>query len=213
VSDRPPSLLGTTEEAGTDLRTILDPGFENDWTRLAADDPAVTEDALEARVALIHGELNRAWNALDLTPARGFVSDGLFDYLAYWTTAYRAQGLRNVVDGAKVTDFELVKVHRDLHYDAVTARVFATGKDYTVDGRGAVVGGSRDRDRDYSEYWTLIRAAGVRGAPKAERACPNCGAELKVEMSGQCAYCHVRVTTGRFDWVLSKIEQDDSYAG
>ena len=48
---------------------------------------------------------------------------------------------------------------------------------------------------------------------RGEFICPNCGAELKVEMSGQCAYCQVKVTTGRFDWVLSKIEQDDSYSG
>jgi hypothetical protein len=32
-------------------------------------------------------------------------------------------------------------------------------------------------------------------------------------MPGTCTYRKVRVTTGRFDWVLSKIEKDDSYAG
>ena len=32
-------------------------------------------------------------------------------------------------------------------------------------------------------------------------------------MAGQCGYCSSRVTTGDFDWVLSRIEQDDSYTG
>ncbi len=212
-SERPPSLRGTVPERGTDLQTIVDPDFGAAWDALHADDPAVTEDALGARAELIYRELNRSWNAQDLATARGFVSDGLFDYLGYWTTAYRAEGLRNVVDDAKILGFEPVKLRRDLHYDAFTARVFATGKDYTVDASGTVVGGSRHRDREYSEYWTLIRGAGARGAPSADRSCPNCGAELHVEMSGECKYCHVRITTGRFDWVLSKIEQDDSYAG
>ena len=200
-------------ERGTDLPTIMDPSFSEAWTQLRADDPAMTEDAFAGRLELIYRELNRAWNAQDLAAVRGFVSDGLFDYLGYWIQAYRAQGLRNAVDGARLVRWEPVKLGRDAHYDALTVRLFATGKDYTVDANDRVVGGSKHADRDYSEYWTLIRGAAVRGAPKAERACPNCGAELRVAMSGQCAYCHVRVTAGGFDWVLSKIEQDDSYAG
>jgi hypothetical protein len=137
----------------------------------------------------------------------------MFDYLGYWIQAYRAQGLRNVVDDAQLLRSEPVKLGRDLQYDALTMRIFAVGKDYTLDARGAVVGGDRSGQRYYSEYWTLIRGAGTRGPPRSERNCPNCGAELRVEMSGDCSYCRVRVTTGRFDWVLSKIEQDDSYAG
>ena len=30
---------------------------------------------------------------------------------------------------------------------------------------------------------------------------------------GACAHCGAHVTAGEFDWVLSKIEQDDSYRG
>jgi hypothetical protein len=212
-SEHPPSLTGNVPERGTDLPTIAHPGFAIAWQGLRVEDPALTDEAFAGRLELIHRELNRAWNAQDLAAVRGFVSDGLVDYLGYWIEAYRAQGLRNAVDEARLMRSEPVKLGRDLHYDALTVRIFATGRDYTVDARGKVVGGSPSRDRDYSEYWTLIRGAGVRGAPKAERACPNCGAELRVEMSGDCSYCHVRVTTGRFDWVLSKIEQDDSYAG
>jgi hypothetical protein len=212
-NERPPGLTGTVPERGTELSTIVDPGFHTAWTRLRTEDPALTSEALAARLALIHAEVNRAWNAQDLAPARAFVSNGLFDYLGYWIQAYRAQGLRNVVDEARLLRWEPVKLGRDLQYDALTVRLFATGKDYTLDARGSVVGGSKSGSRDYSEYWTLIRGAGTRGPPRAERNCPNCGAELRVEMSGDCSYCKVRVTTGRFDWVLSKIEQDDSYAG
>ena len=44
-------------------------------------------------------------------------------------------------------------------------------------------------------------------------ACPNCGAPLAISMAGHCTYCKAKVTGGDFDWVLSKIEQDESYAG
>ena len=45
---------------------------------------------------------------------------------------------------------------------------------------GQVVRGSKHRERAYSEYWTLIRSAGKKGAPKAEPTCGNCGAPLDV---------------------------------
>lgn len=40
-----------------------------------------------------------------------------------------------------------------------------------------------------------------------------CGAALAINQAGDCEYCKVRVTTGEFDRVLSRIEQDDSYSG
>ena len=32
-------------------------------------------------------------------------------------------------------------------------------------------------------------------------------------MAGLCEYCHGKITNGDFDWVLSRIEQDESYRG
>jgi hypothetical protein len=32
-------------------------------------------------------------------------------------------------------------------------------------------------------------------------------------MAGNCTYCKAKVTSGEFDWVLSQIEQDESYGG
>ena len=32
-------------------------------------------------------------------------------------------------------------------------------------------------------------------------------------MAGHCEHCGADVTSGEFDWVLSKIEQDDAYTG
>jgi hypothetical protein len=115
----------------------------------------------------------------------------------------------------RVTELTLVKAVRDRWYDALTFRIWGAGRDYTVrQATGDVVAGKPRADRFYSEYWTLIRGAGVRGAPRADRACPNCGAPLdNVNMAGICQHCGAEISTGRFDWVLSKIEQDDSYTG
>lgn len=215
VEARPPALTSSVQEAGTDFPTVLHPALAVRRAELLRDDPATTDEALTARLRLIYDQLNASWTALDLAPVRPHVSDGLFDYLQYWIDAYQRQGLRNVLEGMRMTESVIAKVVRDAHYDSVTFRIWGSGRDYTVrQADNQVMSGDPKRDRVYSEYWTLIRGAGVKGTPHADRNCPNCGASLdQVNMAGECGYCGAKITSGRFDWVLSKIEQDDSYTG
>ena len=212
LDERAPTLTTEVAEHGTELPTYRAPDADARWQQLVADDPAVTDDALDARLAMIYGGLNEAWSHNELAPIRGLVSDGLFDYLTYWVDAYKRQGLRNELVDMRITSSELAKVSRDRFYDAVTLRIFGTGKDYVVRG-DEVVRGSKHRERAYSEYWTLIRTHARKGAPKADATCGNCGAPLKVSMAGACEFCGAHVTSGEFDWVVSKIEQDDTYRG
>jgi hypothetical protein len=214
IEERPPALTSDVPEVGTDWPTILHPALNARWAELVRADPAVTQQALDARLRLIYGELNAAWSKCDLGGARPYVSDGLFDYLAYWITAYEREGLRNALEGMQIVRWTTVKIVRDRHYDSLTVRLWGTGRDSTVrQTTGEVVSGDPKRDRAYSEYWTLIRGAGVKGAPRSDKTCPNCGAPLDVNMAGECAHCGSKITSGEFDWVLSKIEQDDSYTG
>jgi DNA-directed RNA polymerase subunit RPC12/RpoP len=214
MEERPPALTSDVQEVGTNWPTIFHPRLSARWAELVREDPGVTPEALNARLQLIYGELNAAWSRRDLGGARPYVSDGLFDYLQYWITAYEKQGLRNVLEGMRIVEWKTVKIARDRHYDSLTVRLWGSGRDYTVrQATGDVVSGDPRHDRFYSEYWTLIRGAGVRGAPRADKSCPNCGAPLDVNMAGQCEHCGAKITSGEFDWVLSKIEQDDSYTG
>ncbi|HEY8090615.1 MAG TPA: TIM44-like domain-containing protein, partial [Polyangiaceae bacterium] len=132
----------------------------------------------------------------------------------YWVEAYRAQGLRNVTDRARIEKLELVRVASDKWFDAITVRLYGAGLDYVVrDSDGKVMSGSTHRERKYTEYWTFIRGAGRTGPTRTAPECPSCGAPLSVGMAGDCRYCRAKVTTGEFDWVLSRIEQDEAYRG
>jgi DNA-directed RNA polymerase subunit RPC12/RpoP len=212
--ERPPALTANVQEVGTNWPTVFHPKLNARWAELVREDPAVTVEALNGRLQVIYGELNAAWSRRDLGGARPYVSDGLFGYLQYWVTAYERQGLRNVLEGMRIVEWKTVKIIRDRHYDSLTLRLWGSGRDYTVrQATGDVVSGNPKSDCFYSEYWTLIRGAGVKGAPRADKSCPNCGAPLDVNMAGQCEHCGAKITSGEFDWVLSKIEQDDSYRG
>lgn len=214
IDERPPTLTEEVPERGTDLPTYHQPGAEDALHELEAEDPALTEAALMARLGMIYDQLNRAWSAGDLRPVRGLVSDGLYDYLGYWVEAYKRQGLRNKLENMRITRREIAKLTRDRYYDAITIRIWGTGKDTVVRAEsGDHVRGSRLRERAYSEYWTLIRSATRKGAPTTEPACSNCGAPLQINMAGECEHCNAYLAAGEFDWVLSKVEQDDSYRG
>jgi predicted lipid-binding transport protein (Tim44 family) len=208
-------LEGTVEEAGTGNPTLCAPDAVAQWEALCAEDPALTQEGLTDRVAVVYRELQRAWSSNEWSCARAFVTDSSYASMQYWIDMYEKQGLRNELVDPALRKLELVRVTRDRALDAITLRVFASSIDYTVREGDAkkVVAGSKTERRAYTEYWTFIRARGKKGAPKKELECPNCGAALSVSMSGECKYCKVRVVTGEHDWVLSRVEQDDVFRG
>jgi hypothetical protein len=211
--ERPPILTSNVQEQGTSDATIRDPSMPQMIAALRTKDPAFDVNSFQARVGLVFQQFQIAWSARNLAQMRPFLSDALFTTQQYWVQAYLAQRLRNITEGARITNLELVKVTSDAYFDAITVRLFAASLDYTVTDDGRVVSGNRTQPRAYSEYWTFIRGTNRKGPTRTELACSNCGGPLDVNMTGHCKFCKVKVTTGDFDWVLSRIEQDESYTG
>ena len=201
------------EERGTNLPTRVDPDVHARLAELQQRDPAFDVTAFQHRVGLIFHELGQGWSARDLSRVRPWVSDNLFQYFGYFVGLYAERRARNVTENARITRIDLANVIADAWYDALTVRVFASSLDYTLSDDGRLLHGSRERERAYTEYWTLIRGRNTKGRARTEPACPQCGAPLRIGMAGNCEYCHARVVTGDFDWVLSRIEQDEVYTG
>lgn len=211
---RGPMLTGTTEEQGNDLPTVVMPGVAQAFQALQQKDPSLDWNGFSARAALIFNTFQTAWAERDLAKMRPFFSDPLFAVQTYWVNEYRRQGLRNITENATVHNLELARVETDPFYDAITVRLWASSLDYTLaDGSNKLVAGNRSRTRRYTEYWTFIRSSGAKGPARTDPQCPRCGAPLQINMTGNCTYCQAKVTSGGFDWVLSRIEQDEVYAG
>jgi len=211
---RGPLLTGDVPEAGTDLSSVMQPGFDNLRREFEQRNPAFSWGEFETRAALIFNELQAAWSSLNWERARPHETDNIFQMHQYWIDAYKRQHLRNALDNCKIIAMQPMKIKADAFYDAITLRIWAEGNDYTVDQNGKVVAGSKNRLRRWSEYWTFIRNRGAGTRPAhADLNCPNCGAALKINATGICEFCGGKITSGDFDWVLSKIEQDESYTG
>lgn len=209
---RGPMLTGTTEEVGTELPTVVAPDVNAQFAAIQREDPSFGWPAFLARIERTFAAFHASWSAQELSSVRPYLTDNLFELQRYWVATYQAQKLRNVTEGARIVTVHLARVTRDKYFHAITVRVFASCLDYTLDANDRVVGGTRSKTRDYSEYWTFVRGVGTKGAPRSDGACPSCGAPIgSINMAGTCGSCNAKVTSGEFDWVLSRIEQDEVY--
>jgi hypothetical protein len=96
-------------------------------------------------------------------------------------------------------------------FDDLTVRITAACADFEIDKDGRIVFGDRTV-RPFTEEWTFQRSTGVTTSNKPgtlENTCPSCGAPVSLTQIGECRYCKAAVTTGKFDWVVSRIEQED----
>ena len=212
--ERGPLLTSDVPEVGTNYPSVVQPNFENVGAYFQQNNPSFNWQEFEARVRLIFNELQLAWSTLEWERARPHETDNIFQMHQYWIEAYKRQGLRNALDNFRITAMQPVKIKEDAFYNSITMRIWAEGNDYTIDVNGKIVSGSNSKIRRWSEYWTFVRNRNAKPAPaRADLNCPNCGAPLKVNVTGICEYCRGKITSGEFDWVLSKIEQDESYAG
>ena len=204
-------------EAGTELPTVYDPRLQTQKRAFEGKHPEHAWPAFEVRVRSMFLALQQAWSTQDWERARPFETDALYQTHRFWLERYRAFGLVNRIDETEVQKVVLAKLDADAFYEAITVRIFARALDWTEDKDGKIVSGNKSEATIFSEYWTLLRAnAGAPAAAAAPvpRTCPACAAKLDdVGQAAVCPFCGSKLDAGTFDWVVSRIEQDDAYAG
>ena len=209
----PPELdvdEGGGVERGTELATVCDPRLPAEKRSFEGRHPDHSWPAFEDRVRTAFLALQEAWSRREWERARPFETDALFQTHRFWMERYTAFALVNRVEEVAVTRIVLAKIDVDAFYESITVRIFARALDWTEDAGGRVVGGSKSVPRAFSEYWTFLRA--IPGTVDAPSSCPSCGAALSPGGGATvCASCGGKLFGGGFDWVASRIEQDDAY--
>jgi hypothetical protein len=123
-----------------------------------------------------------------------------------------SEGRRNMMENLVVRNIEPIRVIHGRVFDDLTVRITAEASDFDVDSSGKLVFGDHTV-RPFREDWTFQRSVGVATLNKPgtlENTCPSCGAPLALTQIGECRYCKAAVTSGKFDWVVSRIEQEDT---
>ena len=200
-------------EEGIELKTVYQKNmedykqaFENKYSSFSWPD-------FNSYVKDVFMNIQDAWTNGKWEKARPFETDHLFGMHNFWIEKYKKENMRNVLENIKVNDIKVCRIETDKYYDSITLRIFAEMKDYTVSLTGGFSKPSGVATRKFSEYWTFVRRSGVNPKHLSVKECPNCGAELNINMSGVCEYCSSKISSGEFSWVLSMIEQDEVYIG
>jgi predicted lipid-binding transport protein (Tim44 family) len=178
---------------------------------LRTTDPGFSIDAFEARAKTAFLALQDAWCRQNLDAGRAFLSPGAYFTWRAQLETLAAEGRRNVLESLSVLGIVPVQIVHGRVFDDLTVRVTASAADFEVDQENRIVYGDRTV-RSFTEDWTFQRSVGVAtlGKPGTlENTCPSCGAPIALNQIGECRYCRAAVTSGKFDWVVSRIEQDD----
>jgi hypothetical protein len=198
-----PDLALVAQNAGEGIET------------LRAGDPAFSLDAFLTRARTAFLALQDAWCKQNLDAGRGFLSPGAYFAWSAQLETLRAEGRRNVVENLQIRGMNAARVVHGRVFDDLTIRIDAAAADFEVDASGKIVYGDRSI-QPFSELWTFQRSVGVASTARAgtlESTCPGCGAPVALTQIGECRYCKAAVTSGKFDWVVSRIEQEDGIDG
>jgi len=210
TSIEPSDYVGTNaDEFLGSQRLSPDAGF----LAIAGSDPAFASNEFLKRVATAFDALQTAWQARDLDAARGFMSAGAYYAWSAQVDQLKEEHRKNVLEGLNIDSITPLGVMHGKVFDDVMVRIDATCAEYEIDDTtGKIIFGDK-HPNPFAEYWTFQRGVGVATTGKAgtlEKQCPNCGAPFNVNAVGECTYCKATITSGKFDWVLSRIEQPEN---
>jgi predicted lipid-binding transport protein (Tim44 family) len=184
---------------------------EQGVANLHASDPGFEMDAFRGRVKVAFRALQDAWCGQNLDAGRAFLSPGAYFTWRAQLETMAAEGRRNVMEQLIVQRIDPVVIVHGRVFDDITVRISASAADFEVDAGNKIVFGDRTV-RSFTEDWTFQRSVGVATTQKPgtlENTCPSCGAPVALNQIGECRFCKAAVTSGKFDWVVSRIEQDE----
>lgn len=157
-----------------------------------------------------------AWSEQNLHTCRAFISDGVHERFDLYIAMQKAENIRNRMKEVRVTQQEIVAVTSDRHFDMIHVRFTAAAISYNEDLQsGRRVSGNSDRTQiSFTEIWSFSRRPGVQTNPDAsllDGACPNCGGPVEIVDRAACPQCESIVNSGKYDWVLAEITQDEEW--
>jgi predicted lipid-binding transport protein (Tim44 family) len=209
VDVQPASYVGYSADSSLGIAAVSIPAGV---AALTAADKDFSLGTFEGRVKTAFLALQDAWCKQNLDAGRAFMSPGAYYTWSAQLETMAAEGRRNVMENLSVRTIEPVRIVHGKVFDDLTVRIGASSADFELDESNKIVFGDRSV-RPFMEDWTFQRSVGVATSNKPgtlENTCPSCGAPVALTQIGECRYCKAAVTSGKFDWVVSRIDQEDA---
>ncbi len=183
---------------------------------ISRQDPQFSQELFLQRIKAGFLRIQQGWSDQDLRTCRAFISDGVFDRFDLYIRMQKKEHIRNRMKNVAVTNSEIVCVTSDAQFDTIHVRITASAISYNED---LTTGKRMDARSDvhpiaFTEIWSFSRRPGVPTHPSAsvlEGRCPSCGGPVDIVDRASCSQCQSVVNSGRYDWVLAEITQDEEW--
>lgn len=178
-------------------------------------DPQFSRERFLSFAEQVFVQLQQAWTERDWKKARPFESQELFNLHKSQLDEYIRNGTINIMENVCVNESYLCDYAAEEKFEFLTVFMNTRYNDYIVkeDTKEVIKG---DLNRTYNVQYKLkfMRTIGVKTSEMSNKStvqCPNCGAPVNVNESGQCAYCGTIITNGEHDWVLCNMDDVNQF--
>lgn len=179
-------------------------------TEYTALDPAFSASVLQESISNIYVQMQHGWTAKDISSLRPYFTDAYFAQMQRQLNALKYSGRTNYVERISVLGVTLRGWMQQEDNDHIIAVVASRIIDYTLDDEtGALVSGSRTREKFMTYEMDLCRKTGMKSGSHSGTHtvnCPNCGAPLDINTTAKCPYCDSIVTVKAHDWAICGIK-------
>ena len=179
-------------------------------TDYTAIDPEFDVSELREKASNLYVRMQNCWTRGDISELRPYFTDALFTQFERQLAQKRAQHLTNYVERICVQNVAVRGFRQTNGVDHMILKVETRIVDYTLnDQTGALVSGSRNREKFMVYEWDMSRTTGVPTLKKAginKIICPNCGAPLDINVSARCEYCNSVIESSEHDWAICSIK-------
>lgn len=169
-------------------------------------DPSFNEEEFKNFAAQTYLAIQKAWMNQDLAEMRLFASNELYNQYERQIQEYQMLNQKNYLLRTDISNVDLVDYQIEGDKEIVTIRLNASLIDYVEDSDGKVIEGSKTSLKYRKYEIKYMRTIGITTSKEklSTTDCPNCGAPMSITASGICQYCNAAVTTGDYNWVISK---------
>ncbi len=173
-------------------------------------DSGFDQGAFEAAVQRVFFAILEAWSRLKPALSQGVMAPVIWEQQRAQIEDYRRRGRRNQLEGLALTNALIVGAQGDQQFDSITVRMSARSADFDVDAASGAIVRGETQPLDWVEDWVFQRPATAispRGGGTLSQPCPNCGAPVAVDITTICPFCSAPVISGRFGWLLTRIDR------
>jgi predicted lipid-binding transport protein (Tim44 family) len=126
--------------------------------------PSFDERSFKDSVMDMFFRIQAAWMNRDLSPVSDILEDKMRSFLQDDISRLISDKKINRLENIAVRSVDITESWNEGGYDCITARIYATILDYTIDERnGEVIEGSKTEPVKFEELWTFEKSSGGSG--------------------------------------------------